>query len=272
MSTIAVVEPAPALVPYVAGYWFVQDLPGAYEGRPIQTSPLPGGVLSFNFGRPNAMEGGPVVPSVSLLGVQTVARRWRSWAETYFVMAMLTVRGLARLFPATGHGTSDRLVDLAAVIGSPSARAIHVDLQARWSPQAVRTRLDAWLLQRLEQTPPPRELERLCRAHERLRAGSGVAAAAAAVEVSRRQLGRWCRTHLGIGPKRLMDLERLQASLRALQRGQGDPLRDYSDQAHQVRTWRRRLGITPSAYHRRGPSDLATHSMDTGQEAPAFYL
>ncbi len=267
-----VVPPAPALSPYVAGYWFVQDLPGAYEGQPIQTSPHPGAVLSFNFGRPNAMVGGPLVPSASLLGVQTEARRWRSWADTYFVMAMLTVRGLVRLFPATGSGTSDRLIELAAVIGSAAATTAHLDIEAGWSPAVVRHRLDAWLLERLERTRAPAELARLCLAHERLRGGHSVAAAAAAAAVSRRQLGRWCRTHLGIGPKRLMDLERLQSSVRAVQRGRGDPVEGYSDQAHQVRTWRRHLGTTPGAYRRSAPSALASHFGASGEQAPAFYL
>lgn len=272
MTMFLVVPPAPALAPYVAGYWFVQDLPGVYEGQPIRTSPHPGAVLSFNFGRPNAMEGGPIVPSASLLGVQTVARRWRSWADTYFVMAMLTVRGVVRLFPAIGPGTADRLVDLAAVIGSPTATAAHVDLQAGWSPAVVRARLDAWLLGRLEQTKAPAELARLCLAHERLQGGDSVEQAAAAAEVSRRQLGRWCRAHLGIGPKRLMDLERLQSSVRAAQRGGGDPVQGYCDQAHQIRSWRRRLGITPSAYVRSTPSALASYFGGSDADAPMFYL
>ncbi|MEM9460897.1 MAG: helix-turn-helix domain-containing protein [Myxococcota bacterium] len=272
MTMFLVVPPAPALSPYVAGYWFVQDLLGVYEGQPIRTSPHPGAVLSFNFGRPNAMDGGPVVPSASLLGIQTVARRWRSWADTYFVMAMLTVRGLVRLFPSTGPGTSDRLVELAAVIGSPTVTRAHVDLRAGWDPAVVRARLDAWLLGRLERTRAPAELARLCLAHQRLQAGDSVQEAAAVAEVSRRQLGRWCRAHLGIGPKRLMDLERLQSSVRAAQCGRGDPTQGFSDQAHQIRTWRRRLGVTPSAYARGAPSVLASYFGGSDEDAPMFYL
>ena len=123
-------SPAPALAPFVAGYWFVQDLPGAHEGRPIRTSPHPGAVLSVNIGRPNAVEGGPLVPGASLLGVQTAARGWRSWSDTYFVMAMLTVRGLARLFPHTGHGSADTLLDLGAMLGDAASHALAADVGA----------------------------------------------------------------------------------------------------------------------------------------------
>ena len=61
-----VLHPSPLLAPYVQGYWFVEDLEGAYAGTSISTTPHPGAVLSVNFGRPNAMEGGPIVPRVSL--------------------------------------------------------------------------------------------------------------------------------------------------------------------------------------------------------------
>ncbi|MCZ7171453.1 helix-turn-helix domain-containing protein, partial [Salmonella enterica] len=77
--------------------------------------------------------------------------------------------------------------------------------------------------------------------------------------VDRRQLHRWFERHLGLGPKQLMDLERLQSSIQAVQRGDGDALSGYSDQAHQIRNWRRRLARTPGGYARGGPSPLAEH-------------
>jgi hypothetical protein len=80
---------APSLQPFVLGYWFVKDWAGEYEGHPIETAPHPGAVLSVNIGRPNATGDGQLAPPVSLLGLQTSARKWRSWSETYFVMAML---------------------------------------------------------------------------------------------------------------------------------------------------------------------------------------
>jgi hypothetical protein len=63
--------------------------------------------------------------------------------------------------------------------------------------------------------------------------------------MNRRQLHRLFHRHLGIGPKLLADLERLHSSLRGVQTRYGDPLAGFSDQAHQIRNWRRRLGVTP---------------------------
>ncbi|HEY0136910.1 MAG TPA: hypothetical protein VGB85_22665, partial [Nannocystis sp.] len=215
-------SPAPALAPFVAGYWFVEDIAGAHEGLPIRTSPHPGAVLSVNIGRPNAVEGGPLVPGASLLGVQTAARGWRSWSDTYFVMAMLTVRGLARLFPHTGPGSADALLDLGAMIGDAASHALAADVGAAWRPGAIAGQLDRWLLARLATVEPAPGLARFAAAAEVLRAGGTVEHAARHAEVTRRQLHRWFCQHIGVGPKQLMDLERFQASLQAVQREQGD--------------------------------------------------
>lgn len=265
------IPPDRRLSGYVAGYWFVQDLAGRHKGHPIRTCPQPGAVLSVNFGRPNAMVGGPVVPRASLLGVQSVSRTWRSWEDTYFVMVMLTVEGLVRLFPGTGAAV-DKLLDLGAVIGDGATDRLRRHLSAAWNPARVAVGLDEWLLARLDAVEVPNELSRLAAAHRMLRAGRSVAAAAAAADVTRRQLGRWYQAHLGSGPKQMMDLERLQASVRAAQSGRGDPLAGFGDQAHQIRSWRRRLGTPPGRYGRSGGSALATLYAAPEPGAPVFYL
>jgi AraC-like DNA-binding protein len=39
-----------------------------------------------------------------------------------------------------------------------------------------------------------------------------------------------------------------------VQLGRGDPLAGFADQSHQIRTWKKRLDLTPAAYARRGQS------------------
>ncbi|QEZ42944.1 AraC family transcriptional regulator [Cupriavidus oxalaticus] len=267
-----VIAPTAALAPYVNGYWFVQDLEGVYEGKPIVTCPYPGAVLSVNFGRPNEMEGGITVPGVSLLGLQTASRRWRSWSDTYFVMAMLSCTGLARLFPGIGSHCRDQLLDLAAYMGDRATRTLSVDLSAAWTPRRIATQLDAWLLRRMRDIRPVAELPAFAAAHASLSQGWQVQEVASLACISRRQLNRWFEWHLGLSPKRLMDLERLQSSIRAVQSGEGDAVSGYSDQAHQIRSWRRRLACTPGSYARRGPSALAAHFCRLPADGPAFYL
>lgn len=265
--------PAPALAPWVQGYWFIQDLAGEHEGRAIRTSPIPLAVLSVNMGRPNAAQDGSLVPQASWLGLQSRARAWRSWSDTYFVMAMLTVPGIVRLFPHAGEGSADRLLDLGALTGDAQAASLPAAIDAAAGPHAIAARLDQWLLRRLAASPAVPEAWRVAAAHDVLRQGGRVEHAAEAAQTDRRQLHRWFFRHLGVGPKDLADLERLHNSLRGMQTGLGDPVAGYSDQAHQIRSWRRRLGVTPGAYARQGRSALAARFGADGQEpAPRFYL
>lgn len=264
--------PAPPLAGYVSGYWFVQDLPGVYEGAPIRTAPFPGAVLSINIGRPNQMVGGPVAPRLSLLGLQTEARSWRSWDDTYFVMAMLTAPGLARLFPDLGPACRDALLDLSGLLGDGTARALADAAGAAWSPSRVAPILDRWLTRRLERVAPPPDFAGMAAAYASLRRSGRVARAAAEAELSRRRMHRWFRRHLKLAPKAVADLGRLNLSLRAAQDGEGDPVEGFSDQADQIRSWRRRLGVTPGRYARGAPSPMASFFGGVEADGPAFYL
>jgi len=265
--------PAPHLARFVTAYWFVEDIAGDYEGHAIRTSPVPAGILSVNLGRPNASEDGTLVPRAGLLGLQSGARSWQSWSDTYFVMAALSVPGMVRLFPRTGSASANRLIDLGAILGDAGAGALSDDVTAAFEPGRIAARLDRWLTDRLANSDPVPESNRLFAALAVLRAGGPVARAADAAEIDRRQVQRWLYRHLGIGPKEISDLERLQRSLRAVQTNHGDPVAGFSDQAHQIRTWRRRLGITPGTYARGRASSLAAHfGADPESSGPAFYL
>ena len=262
--------PAPGLRGLVIGYWFLEDLLGAHAGAPIWTSPSPGAALTIHFGSPNATADGNPVPRASLLGLQTRARSWRSGPETAFVMVMLTVPGLARLFPETGLGTRDDLLDLGAVAGDHVAMRLVDGLVAAWQPARVAVELDRWLLARLDNRRAF-DSPRFAAAYAQLRLHGRVDAAAAAVGVSTRQLQRWALAYSGLTPKQLFDLERLHASLNAVQTGRGDPSSGYSDQAHQIRSWKRRLGTTPGQYARTRPSLMAAHfTQDVDPACPGW--
>ncbi|TAL03170.1 MAG: helix-turn-helix domain-containing protein [Rhodospirillaceae bacterium] len=267
------VSPAPQLSALVRAYWFIEDLPGDHEGSLIRTSPVPLAVLSVNMGRPNAQENGGLVPNASLLGLQSRARGWQSWSETYFVMAMLTIPGFIRLFPNVGADSADMLLDLGAIAGDAPTHSLIGAIGADQGPRRIAAMLDKWLIARLMSTSPITELRQIAVAHDILRRGESVERAARIAQVSRRQLHRMFHRHLGVGPQELAVLERLQSSLSGVQTGRGDPLHGFSDQAHQIRSWRRRLGITPGAYSRATRTPMADQfSRDGNALGPAFYL
>ena len=250
-------SPTQALAPLVLGYWLARDFHGTLAGQPITTSPHPAAVLTVHLGRPNRNASGTPVPKTSLLGIQSSARTWYSGVDSYLIMAMLTPPGLARLFPDTGPDSADRLLDLEAITGDHMAAGLVSDLTAASEPQQIAARLDQWLLGRVERIRAPQAFARFSAACAMLRCGARIETAATAADVSARQLERWCRAHLGVAPKQIASLHRLQASLLAVQTGHGDPLAGFSDQAHQIRTWQRHLGISPGRY--RGAASLLSN-------------
>jgi AraC-like DNA-binding protein len=266
---LKLIEPSSHLFDYIDGYVYARDLVGQYSGRPIRTVPRPGAVLTVNLGRPNRTSEGLSTPAVSLLGLQTESRTWYSDGGTHLVMALLSPAGFARLAQAAGGEIADSLLNLSSLLGD---REVSVLLD---SVNSVRTgpvrALDSWLLRHLSkehQGADSRSAEAACVALSKV---SRVDTAAERLGVSRRHLSRIVSRHLGISPKTLIELHRLERSIRAIQSGSGEPAGGYADQAHQIREWRRRLGITPGRYSRDGYSILA-EGVRHAQKRFAFYL
>jgi len=272
-NTLRAIAPAAPLSRDVLGYWFVEDLAGVHAGSLVETAPHASAVLTVNMGQPNATSHGGTLPAASLLGPQTGARGWVPSSETYFVMVMMTLPGLCKLFPGTGPHGVDACLDLGALTGDGVAGRLVADVAAAWRPDRVASLLDAWLCDRLLDARAAGRVGRYGLACEALVRGLAPGQAAEAAGVPLRQLQRWTRQAIGIGPGQVRDLARLQASLRAVQLRRGDPVDGYSDQAHQIRSWKRRLGVTPAAYRRRPPSMMATlQARDRTSEERIHYL
>lgn len=256
------------LLPYVDAYLCVRDADPPDHGRAIDTAPRPGGVLTVNLGTPNRTAGGALTPVLSILGVQTRGRSWRAEENTHFVMALLTPAGIARLAPGAGTVTVDSFLELGALVGDSAAASLLADASGR--PEAVTATLDTWLLKRLLVEHTSLEMAFANAACAALARSSRVDTAAECLGISRRHLTRVVSGHLGIGPNELLDLHRLDRSLRAVQAG-ADSLVGFADQAHQICEWRRRLDTTPGRYSRTGRSRLA-EKFGSAMSGPAFYL
>lgn len=266
-------RPARDLTHLVQTFWIVRDLEGRAAGGCIRTSPHTATILTINFARPNLSEQGLPVPRVSLLGLQNRVRSWRPTGESDIVMALLTPAGAPRLFPGIGQRIVDSVVELGAVVGDRTAGLLPRDATA--GPAAVVRDIERWLRRRIEGTTAARSAAAFAAAIAAIGDGASVDLAAASAEISPRQLERWCQAHLGIGPKRFAMLHRLQASLAAVQSGQGDGADGFADQAHQIRTWGRFLDTTPGRYLREQPSQIAKdYSRGTQAHGAslAFYL
>jgi AraC-like DNA-binding protein len=267
--------PDPRLADFISFYWFIADSSGAAVGTNIKTSPHATTILTINIDVPNLSDYGTAVPRLSLAGVQNRVRSWRPVGASYIVMAMLTQVGMARLFPGLGRQLVDSVVDLGGITGDAAARRLLADATAACSPEHIASVLDRWFALRLERGRAPNALRAFAAAAVAIGRGANVEAAARIAGISPRQLERWCRAHLGVGPKRLAMLRRLQLSLSAVQRSQGEPLTGFSDQAHQIRTWHRYVGVTPGRYALTAASRLSaafSEHVKADRQPPAFYL
>ena len=122
-SMLTLVQPSPQLRPYVSGYLCVRDIDDAHRGRPIETAPRRRG--SHRQRRTTEQHGARRAnPCALAVGVsRSRARSWRSGADTYFAMALLTPSGLARLMPGCGSGTADALIDFGGAGKGPGGKS-----------------------------------------------------------------------------------------------------------------------------------------------------
>lgn len=247
-------SPAKELVPFVSGYWFVRDLHGVYDGQTVTTLPNAGAVISFSFGSANRMKDGTHVIPRAILGAQTRPRQWLATKRTDLVMANLTPPGMARLFPGLGRRCVDSMLCLDDVVGSAASIALQGALEHACDRKEVVATLDDWFRKRLSAAhhegggKAAEVISLLC-------AGHGVNEAAASAGLSRRHLHRLTLDTTGLSPRAFMQIRRLQKSVTTVQKGSGDALEGFSDQSHQIRNWKRYLGITPVAYARSEPTE-----------------
>lgn len=257
MSTLRFVAPSTRHAPLVRGYWCVDDWGGIHVGKPIATGPAAGSVVTLNIGRPNAHANGPRGPQVSISGLYTTVHRWQSYPETCFIMVMLTAQGVASLFPGLGRDSVDRVLDLGELLGDPVALQLGMLFGREHVVKGQVDHIERWIDRRLDLSRSSSRVRELQSAVERLARGGSVDRVASASRISRRTLYKWTTENLGIGPKALSSLARLERSIAAVQRGKGDPIDGYSDQAHQIRDWQRRLCRTPLCYRTHEQSELA---------------
>ncbi|MEM8857483.1 MAG: AraC family transcriptional regulator [Chloroflexota bacterium] len=270
------IEPHHQLRPYVLSYRIVEDKLGEVAGTPIWTCPEPIGVLSANFGKRSYHESGEIHPKVGLLGVQTRTRRWISQPETLFVMAILTIPGMMTLFRDIGQDSADNLLDVAGLWGERKAGEFWRSLPHELRLDDVKSAMDGWLLNLLSAAPVSIR-ERRLQLHQALTSNKRIDKACEQLGITPRTLQREFQRHLGVSPKQLLNLHRLQRSIRAnVEPVFRSPMQEFADQAHEIRAWRRYLSRTPGRYRTENRSVLAEAFTSAAQrvnlDPTIFYL
>lgn len=273
---IVAIEPHHQLRPYILSYRIVEDMPGEFAGIPILTCPEPVGVLSANFGKRSYHESGDIHPKVGLLGVQTFTRQWIAQQETLFVMAILTVPGMMILFPEIGQDSADSLLDVVGVWGERKAGEFWRCIPHSLQRDDVKSVMDNWLLNLLSAVQTDVRKRRL-QFYQALTSNKRIDTACEQLGITSRMLQREFQRHLGVSPKQVLNLHRLQRSIRDnVETTSQKPIQDFADQAHQIRTWRRYLNRTPGRYCTETRSALAKAFASSAQQISLdptlFYL
>lgn len=181
-------------------------------------------------------------------------RHWASVSGLHLEPALIRTHGVQRgieisLTPEGCRALFGMPIGAVASTTAPlAATAMHDELAALGSWPARLARLERHLLDALGHSRPPRDVTHAVRLLGR---GTSVRETAREVGWSERHLATRVRAELGLRPKQVGRLGRLQRARALLTCGA--PLAEvahragFSDQAHLSREWRELTGQTPSA-------------------------
>lgn len=230
--------PVPALRPYAACYW-TSTAPACPSPRRV----LPDGCIDIVF---ELWGSGP--SEGAIVGTMTRPFLFETKAPICLVAVRFRPGGAVPFLRVPADEITDSQVALAEV-WPPDGLAERIGEEI--GDEARVRRLEAALLAR--RTSEVHVDRRVHAAVASLDGGErSVDAVAAAVNLSRQQLARLFRQHVGVGPKRFARVRRLQ---RLLSRVRGLAHPDwpsvaldvgYYDQAHMITDCRRLTGVTPT--------------------------
>jgi AraC-like DNA-binding protein len=248
-------RPHAELVPHIESYWFVS----AEGGEPVELSvdvfvDLRADLV-FNFQAPytrTVLGKRPRRISQSNLDAQRIRPiRIEQKGDVRISGVRFHVAGLAPFVSKAVDRWSDRVVPIASVFGKEII-ALAKELRAAGTDPAAQTKLlDAFFLRRLE-LGRPRQLVQEIKTEIEAEGGlERVSELCARAGISRRQLDRLFRSHLGFNPKTFARVVRFQRALARLRSDPGCTLAElaaecgYYDQPHFVREFKALAGSPP---------------------------
>jgi AraC-like DNA-binding protein len=289
--------PVPALRPFVDRFWTRTREPtsaaGNPEATPLESSwILPDGCMDVIV----RMDGGG---EARLVGAMTRAERVAPLGAAQLAAVRFRPGGAAASLQLDADELTDRTVPLDELVRAGRGRGRRSSALEAWLDESPTTAdrsrrasarrpggaedareldaraqvhrgvaaLERWLLQRLSSVAPPDRL--VTRASARLfsAAPPSVSELARELGTSRQHLRRLVLRHVGLAPKELARVARLQHTVAYLQRLPDEPLAraalhlGYFDQAHLARELRLLAGVTATAVRAEAGSIFPIHSL-----------
>jgi AraC-like DNA-binding protein len=250
----------PALAPYVEEI-LVEDPSSVLpvETEPYRVLPKLYPVIGFQSrGRLSVLreERPETLSRCGITGVQTTFRRFQAEPGTRTVLVALKPFGAYPLLGCDMNEVADAHVGLDALLAPSWMSRVEERMAGTRSAEEGARIVESFFLSLLDRSRR-RVHPVVMEAAGRIAAGRGserVEVVARELGVSRRQMERLFLAQVGVGPKGFASLSRLQWVLANLgrRRSWADLAFEagYSDQAHFVRTFRERVGMTPGEYER----------------------
>lgn len=248
---MTLVEPCPALAPYVRRFTLVE----AEEETTRMLLPEPGVVLGFRYaGQARLIEPrmARLLPDFVVTGLRPSARRMCTSAGGGIVVAIFREAGAAAFFDLPLHELFGASVGLDAFVPGSELARLGQQLAAASSMRARVDSVERFLLARLR----PRSGDRLVRAAvEALRSSGGslrVSELACQLGIGVDRLEKRFRQTVGASPKQLGSLYRLLRAIELHRSGrsltQSAFEAGYADQSHFIRGFRAAMGEAPRRF------------------------
>jgi AraC-like DNA-binding protein len=230
--------PPPALRPWVRRLW---ELDGSASPQRI----LPDGCTDVLF----QWQAGGEAMTTRVVGVMTRALVTELGPRTRVLGIRLQPWAVREVLGIPGGELRDRAATLEDVWGA-RGRSLLQALANAGAARAQRSLLEAALLRLLLSTshPPPRAVPAAVALLEATPGSLSVRALTREVGWGERRLERAFEAHVGVSPKGLARIFRMQKAVQGLDRSSdGDLAADagYADQAHLIRDFRALTGLTP---------------------------
>lgn len=248
---MTLVEPSPALAPFVKRYTVVETS----EEATRVLLPEPGVVAGFRYsGHARLIEahGAVPVPDFAVTGVRLSARRMRTSAGGGVVVVVFAETGAAPFFPVPLYELFGKCVALDALVPSGELVQLAEELRALYDARARIDVVERFLLAQKRACSPDRLVEL---AVDSLRASNGterVGELARELGIGVDRLEKRFRQVVGASPKQLgslyrflhaVELQRSGLNLTASAVGAG-----YADQSHFNRGFRSAVGESPRRF------------------------
>ncbi|MFT3775921.1 MAG: helix-turn-helix transcriptional regulator [Minicystis sp.] len=250
------IEPHPALRPFVDRLWTNTGAEPGNDTHPAPRRILPDGCIDVLL---HLADGGRAV----VVGTMTQPFLAPAVASGPIAAVRFRPGGAAPFLRLSAHELTDRHVDASDLghtwLSDPRAADPRDSSPRETTVDAAVRRLEKSLLAQLSAIRSPEPL--IAHAVALLFAPDAppVEALARRIGWSRQHLARAFRAHIGIGPKQLSRVARMQRAIEALQRGRAvQPSRStglaaaavglgYFDEAHMALDFRELVGLTPAA-------------------------